>query len=673
MRGWQQEESRSRLTRVAGDTHIHPMPVVIHPATLAFDSSGTPYSEKFGDVYHSADSGPDQARHVFLRGNDLPARWAGARTFTIVETGFGMGLNFMATWAAWRSDPSRCQRLHFVSVERHPFERADLAAVHARYPEFHELSAELCAAWPLAIAGTHRLHLGDGQITLTLVFADILDALRNLRFGADAFYLDGFAPERNPDMWSPSAMKGLARLARPGATLATYTIARSVRDALAAAGFAVDKSAGFGRKRDMLTGRFAPRWRVKDPPAHAEWPERKALVIGAGLAGAAVAERLISRGWEVEVLDGNAAAAGGASGLYAGVVQPHLSGDDCLLSRFTRAGFLYARSRRPSIAGDEPDPSRPPCGVLRIADDASHEARMADELAALAYPAQYAQLVSREAASEQAGRRVSAGGWWIPMGDWARPADVVRAQLDAAARGQALALRQRFQRQVAALRRIGERWHAFDADEVEIASAPVAIVANACDAARLVDLGSTPLQRIRGQLTLIPGSSGAPRTVVCGRGYVLPAIAGNIVAGASYELDDDATQPANARDAGNLRRAERLLPGFTADVDMNSLRGEAGMRCVARDRMPVVGRLVDMRRAREIADTLSGAHAGDMPRLPGLFCAIAFASRGLAWTHLAAECIASQVEAEPLPLEAALVDAIDPGRYAVKSARRGML
>lgn len=649
------------------------MPAVIHPATLAFDASGTPYSAKFGDVYHSADSGPAQARHVFLHGNGLPARWAGARTFTIVETGFGLGLNFMATWAAWRSDPSRCQRLHYVSVERHPFERADLAALHARYPEFHELSAELCAAWPLAIAGTHRLHLGDGQITLTLVFADILDALRNLRFGADAFYLDGFAPDRNPDMWSPLAMKALARLARFGATLSTYTIARPVRDALAAAGFAVDKSAGFGRKREMLSGRFAPRWRVRHPPPGARWPEREALVIGAGLAGAAIAERLVSRGWQVDVLDGHSAAAGGTSGLYAGVLQPHLSCDDCLLSRLTRAGFLYEHSRRPSMAGDEPAPSRPPCGVLRIADDASHEARMADELAQRAYPAQYAQLVSRDAASERAGRPVSAGGWWIPMGDWARPADIVRDQLDAATNRRPLALRQRFHRQVAALRRCGERWHAFDADDVEIAVAPVAIIANACDAARLVDLGPAPPRRIRGQLTLVPGSSNAPRTVVCGRGYVLPAIDGNIVAGASYDLDEDATQPDDARDAANLRRAERLLPGFAADVDMNSLRAEVGMRCVARDRMPMVGPVVDMRRAREIADTLSGAHAGDMPRLPGLFCAIAFASRGLAWTHLAAECIASQVEAEPLPLESAIVDAIDPGRYAVKSARRGTL
>jgi tRNA 5-methylaminomethyl-2-thiouridine biosynthesis bifunctional protein len=474
-------------------------------------------------------------------------------------------------------------------------------------------------------------------------------------------------------------MKALARLARPGATLATYTTARVVRDALAAAGFAVEKKIGYGRKREMLTGRFAPRWPIRHPaPARVEWPERHALIVGAGLAGAAIAERLASRGWRFEILDRNGAAAGGASGMSAGVIQPHLSGDDCILSRFTRAGFLYAHARRRPPDVDELPLMRAPCGVLQIADDARHEARMADALAALAYPAEYAQLLSRDAASSWAGRPVRAGGWWIPMGNWARPAAVVRAQLAAATLAQTPVPRTRFDREVAALRRLGERWHAIDSSGAEIASAPVVVLANACDAARLVELAPAPLQRVAGQLTLFPASSAAPRTVVCGRGYVLPERDGEVVTGASYDLADDAIandamEPDDARHAANLHRAERLLPGITAKVDMMSLRGEVGMRCVARDRMPMVGQMVDIDRARAIADTLSGAHASDMPRLPGLFCAIAFASRGLAWTALAAECVASQLEGEPLPLEATLVDAIDPGRFAVKRARQGTL
>ncbi len=663
----------SRLTHIAGGTHIDPVPAVILPAPLAFDSSGTPFSEKFGDVYHSADSGPDQARHVFVRGNHLPGRWRGARIFTVVETGFGLGLNFMATRAAWRSDTARCARLHFVSIERHPFVRRDLAALHARYPEFSQQSAEICAAWPPVISGTHRLHFDEGRVTLTLVFADVLEGLRDLRLGADAFYLDGFAPDRNPEMWSPSAMKALARLARHGSTVATYTASRRVRDALADAGFSVEKSAGFGRKRDMLAGRFAPRWAPRHQPApRVEWPEHSALVVGAGLAGSAIAERLASRGWRVSILDRDGVAAGGASGLYAGVLQPHLSRDDCILSRFTRSGFLYTHTRRPSMRFDGSAVPRAPSGVLQLADDATHEARMADDLARLGYPGEYVELVSGEDASSRAGRKVGAGGWWIPMGDWERPAALVRAQL-AAADLESMAPAQ-FHRDVAMLRRQGERWSAIDAAGIEIASAAVVVLANACDAERLGNLASTAtLQRVRGQLTLFPGSAAGPRTVVCGRGYVLPAIDGNIVMGATFDPDDGSTQADPACDVANLGRAERLLPGISSGVDPTSLRGEVGIRCVAPDRMPLAGAVVDHAHARAIADTLRGAHTGDMPRVPGLFCLTALASRGLAWAALAGECVASQIEGEPPPLEQTLVDAIDPARFAVQRARRGTL
>src|SRR5690349_14050833 len=134
------------------------------PAPLAFDATGTPYSPVYGDIYHSADSGPGQARHVFLGGNGLPARWAGSRVFTIVETGFGLGLNFLATWQAWRADPARPGRLHFVSVEKHPFTLEALATLQARHPEFAELAAELQAAWPLPLPGMHRLDFEDGRV-----------------------------------------------------------------------------------------------------------------------------------------------------------------------------------------------------------------------------------------------------------------------------------------------------------------------------------------------------------------------------------------------------------------------------------------------------------------------------------------------------------------------------
>ena len=188
------------------------MPAPLVPAELAFAPDGTPYSATYGDVYHSAAGGPAQARHVFLAGNGLPGRWAGRRAFTLLETGFGFGLNFLATWAAWRADPLRCERLHFVSIEKHPFRADDLARLHARYPELATLAAQLRDAWPLLVPGMHRLELEDGRVVLTLAFADVADALPQLRLAADAIYLDGFAPAKNPAMWSRAAMKALSTL-----------------------------------------------------------------------------------------------------------------------------------------------------------------------------------------------------------------------------------------------------------------------------------------------------------------------------------------------------------------------------------------------------------------------------------------------------------------------------
>ena len=228
----------------------------VDPATLEFDRQGTPVSSIYGDVYHSASGAPAQARHVFLAGNGLPTGWQGRARFTILETGFGLGINFMATWQAWRADSSRCSMLHFVSLEKHPFSAQDLAAAHRAWPEFTELSQALCTAWPALTAGTHRLSLAGGQVTLTLVFGDALVSLPELDCLADALYLDGFSPAKNPELWSSALVALLVRHAHAETTLATWSVAGGVRRALTDAGFSVSRVAGFGSKRQMLVGRF---------------------------------------------------------------------------------------------------------------------------------------------------------------------------------------------------------------------------------------------------------------------------------------------------------------------------------------------------------------------------------------------------------------------------------
>src|SRR5918911_3925915 len=294
---------------------------------------GTPYATAYDDIYHSAGGGPAQARHVFLAGNELPERWRQRRQFVILETGFGFGLNFLVTWRAWKDDPARCERLHFVSIEKHPFTLADLRALHELYPELAEEARALHAAWPPLVSGAHRLEFGN--LVLTLFFGDIALA-RDLRLSADAFYLDGFAPAKNPEMWTHQLMRALSRLAAPGATLATWSVAGAVRDALQATGFTVEKRAGFDSKREMLTAR------KNGDSHHFSSVDRHAVVVGAGVAGAAVCERLCARGWEVELYERHAEPAQEASGNQAGAFHPIVTPDDSIFARLTRAAFLYA-------------------------------------------------------------------------------------------------------------------------------------------------------------------------------------------------------------------------------------------------------------------------------------------------------------------------------------------
>ncbi|MGH8673016.1 MAG: bifunctional tRNA (5-methylaminomethyl-2-thiouridine)(34)-methyltransferase MnmD/FAD-dependent 5-carboxymethylaminomethyl-2-thiouridine(34) oxidoreductase MnmC, partial [Burkholderiales bacterium] len=574
---------------------------------IAVAANGTPYSERYRDVYHSAEGGPGQARHVFLAGNGLPARWRGKPVFTILETGFGFGLNFLVTWQAWREDPRRCERLHFVSLEKHPFTRHDLEQVHARYPELAAPAAELHAAWPVLVPAVHRLEFESGRIVLTLAFSDVQDALRDLRLAADAVYLDGFAPQRNAEMWTPGVMRSVARLCATGATAATWSAAAAVRDALLEAGFEVEKKPGFARKREMLCARIDAR-RARAKPA-LRWPERRALVIGAGIAGAAVCERLCERGWSVTLLERQPAP--GDANPLAGVFHPVLTPDDSLFARMTRAGFLHALLRWRALEAAGRDPVWDECGVLQLARDANEGRAQRDALAALAPPPEYAQYVTREEASAHAGVPVAADGLWFPTSGWMKPASLVAAQL-AAAGGR---LEAKFGCEIARIAFEHGTWRAFDEANTLVAQAPVAVLANAGEAVRLAPSRAMRVRRVRGQLTFLSEEQiVAPHVVVLRGGFVLPAIRGTSIAGATYDFDDEDPAPRRSSHEGNLERLNRILPGAAAGIDAAALEGVVGFRAVSADRLPLIGAFAD-----ENAPAPKNPQLGTVARQVGLY------------------------------------------------------
>ncbi|MEO7744147.1 MAG: bifunctional tRNA (5-methylaminomethyl-2-thiouridine)(34)-methyltransferase MnmD/FAD-dependent 5-carboxymethylaminomethyl-2-thiouridine(34) oxidoreductase MnmC [Usitatibacter sp.] len=602
--------------------------LTVPTATLERNAAGIPFSGEFDDIYHSAAGGLAQARHVFLEGNHLAERWRGRDAFVILETGFGIGLNFLAAWSAWRADGARPRRLHFISVEHRPFARVDLVAALAPIEELQPLARALAAVWPEPLAGFHRLHFDNGKVILTLMFGDACTMLPQLVATADAFFLDGFAPARNPAIWSPEVVRELGRLAAPDATLATWTVAGGVRSALADAGFRIDRRPGFGSKREMLAGRreAQPRGTVRRA--------RHALVIGAGLAGTLVAERLASRDWAVDLVDARSERSVPAVGL----LRPIVNLRDAVNAQASRSAFLYALQHYRALLHDGYHLQWDRCGVLQLAADEDEAARFDAIVRSQGFPSSFLQFADSARAADIAGHAVRGPGWWFPQGAWVAPASLATASI-ARAGGN---VRHLMPRDVQRIEREGHVWRALDSDDRVIAESATLVVANAADAARLLPQARLRLASVRGQVSYLPPSAQRSLDViVSGTGYVAPLEGGGHVVGASYHHEDFDGSVRVADHCENLARADAMLPGFTAGLVAEELGGWTGYRTTVPDRLPIFG-----------ATAIDGVHV-----------ATGLGSRGLLWAPLGAELLASQLEDEPQPLSRDLSGALSPQRF----------
>jgi len=193
-----------------------------------------------------------------LTQNDLASRFKDLKNtkFTIAETGFGTGLNFLSTWQLWSELAPSDSCLHFISVEKYPLTLNDISLALAYWPTLAEYSQQLLAQYQQLSPGIHQLSFADGKVTLNLLIGDVAEMLPQMTISIDAWFLDGFSPAKNPDMWSATLFQNMARLSHPLTTFATFTSAGDVRRGLQAVGFQVKKLAGFGKKREMLRGHF---------------------------------------------------------------------------------------------------------------------------------------------------------------------------------------------------------------------------------------------------------------------------------------------------------------------------------------------------------------------------------------------------------------------------------
>jgi len=664
----------------------------IVPAVVDFSDPLVPRSPAFDDTYHAAYGAFEQARFVFLAGNGLPGRWQGRGAFTILETGFGLGNNFLATWQSWRDDDQRPTRLRFISIEKHPLRVDDLRRALA-VSQAPELARRLCDAWPPLTPDLHTLSFDDGRVELLLVLGDATTRLREVVASVDAFFLDGFAPARNPQMWDVGVFKALSRLAAPGATAATWSAARAVRDGLQQAGFAWRAADGIGGKRHITLADFAPRAALRKPAARTgNAVAASVVIVGAGLAGAACAQALAREGLRCTVLDRHDQpaheASGNVGGLYHGVFHP----EDGPHARAHRAAALAAASAYASALAAGVDGQG--AGLVRLVPEHADAPPLLAQLARSGLPGDYLQAWAPDAVQAAGGPACAA--WFYPGAGWIAPGQLARwwlQQSGAAWRPDA---------RVARLEHRPDGWHLFDADGAELAQADAVVLANAraatALAARATDTHGRPLvadadwiappAATRGQVSVVAaGTPGlrAPIWPIAGAGYALTLKDGSVLCGATSQADDPDADVRLADHAHNLRqlaaitgsRLEAPAPEWVATADDDEhlaaslvargrLHGRVGWRATAADRLPMVGALP--LRAEALAGALPD-QPRHWPRVPGLFIASALGSRGLTWAPLVGRLLASWIVDSPYPLPADLVDALDPARFCTRRVR----
>ncbi|HDZ09101.1 bifunctional tRNA (5-methylaminomethyl-2-thiouridine)(34)-methyltransferase MnmD/FAD-dependent 5-carboxymethylaminomethyl-2-thiouridine(34) oxidoreductase MnmC [Pseudohongiella sp.] len=673
-------------------------PSDIQNAHITWQDDGAPFSPDYDDVYFSRQGGLAETEHVFLRANDLQARWLAAEqqvnpgVFTVAELGFGTGLNFLSCWRLWQQTGCQRLRLHFISCEKHPLSHAALQQALLQWPELADLSSELLAHYPDHSGGYHRLILRANDdrapaILLDLYYGDALALLQQQcspGAGVDAWFLDGFTPAHNPELWSQDILDCIAGLSRTGTTLSSYSVTGRVVRALRELNFAVEKRQGFGNKRQMLFARKAGDDDTLDgtPDGTPDAQRRQsAVVIGAGLAGATAARALAGRGVTVTVLEQLADIAQGASGNSQAVVQMRLNKQADTHWQFHLHSYLYALRYYEDLARISNNAiDWHSCGVLTLDSAYTNTRHQSGKAAATVdgavyshYPTQLLHKVSAAQTQAISGIRLPEDGYLQPRGGWLNPAATCRVCLD----HPLITVRRGIR--VVAIENHNGRWQTLDDQHRQLTDSDILIVANSYAARDFRQTASYPVSPLRGQITEVPASSQSSdlKMVVCSERYLAPLSSnGQHCIGASYVKGSVGTELTAEEQVGNLEKSALVRDQLALDAPAE-LRGRASIRGSSGDYMPIAGSVPDP----DLPETRYGGTQHLPPHdpaktltdpapLPGLYITTGHGSHGTASCPVLAEHIACLAVGEASPLPLALAECVSPIRFIRRQRRR---
>ena len=626
---------------------------------IAWDDHGAPVSPLSAETYSSAFHPVEEREKVFLRGNGLPEAWKGRKSFCIAELGFGLGLSFLLTWKLWREHRDNGAALDFVSFEKNPVSPDSLARGLSRFPELKELQASLLKHYPPPILGVHRIIFSE-DVRLTLAVGDAHELLPLLTFSADVWFLDGFSPAKNPEMWNERIAQLVTERSSASATFSTYSVAKPVRESFSRCGWNVEKREGSPPKKEMLTGHREQRNHLPRPR-----PSATALVVGAGIAGSAVAEALSRRGVGVTLLERERTSAQGASGNPAGILMPHVSLDPDPMSRFALKGYLHALSTIERLSETAGETFHDFCGVFRLGSSERLATLVRNFQETGLDEAGIASSIAAEESVDVCGMKTLLPGIFFPRGGWVDPArfsafSLARSGITTICNSCATTLR-----------RSGDSWEMLSDAGTILARADIVVLANSYAALDFEECRWLPLEKVRGQLVTTNATeiSRKLRSVVCFDGYILPARDDRHVVGATYDHGDDRTEPDLEQSLDLLKRVADGLPELQF-LPESVVGSRVSFRGMSRDRLPIVGRMPVL--SSYVAET----HWREdfVPQYyPNLAVSLGHGSRGLITAHLSAEILVAELLQEPSALEDDLLEHLHAERYLTRLLKRGTL
>ena len=662
----------------------------IQHAKIHFNEENTPVSDKFDDVYFSNQDGLAETHYVFLEGNQLWERWVNYQEahFVIAETGFGTGLNFFAVTTLFREfrqkhPDSPLKRLYFTSFEKYPLPLDALQQAHLAYPQFSHLAQHLQQNWLNPIQGCYRFHFDE--TTLDLWFGDVAENLPQLgdymNGKIDAWFLDGFAPSKNPDMWNEQLYQQMFRFTKPQGTFATFTAASAVRKGLENAGFDITKRKGFGKKRECLSGQkthekltaLSAPWFHSQP---ANLNKQDIAIIGGGIASLCTAISLVKRGAKITIYCEDEQTALNASGNKQGAFYPQLSDDNERNIRFYIHAFAYGHQFLQWAIKHKIEFEHEFCGVALCAYNEKAESKL-NKIAELNLPSDLYQSLSQTELSEKVGLPLPFGGGFIPQGAWLAPRQLVQ---HAFAFLEKQGVQIKTSQKVTALSQAENGWQITTAENKTF-NHEVVVLANGHKLTDFEQTQKLPLYPVRGQVSQIPTSENSLKlkTVLCYDGYLTPvdqAKASHCI-GASHVRDNATREFSLTEQQENQQKIQQNIPeDWTKEVDTSGNLARIGVRCSVRDLTPMMGAVPHFSAQQTQYQNLFNLRRRKQPieqaeNYPNLYLIGALGSRGLTSAPFLGETLASLIYGEPLPMSEDLIHNLMPNRSWVRRWLKG--